>query len=111
MSPDLPAENEVMTLRGEQKRLTRRKLMESAAQLFKRKGYARTTIDDIVAGAGASRGTFYLYFPSKTRLVVAIIKQGYRSELVSFLNEVQTAKSLDQNEVRRLIERYVTLFK
>lgn len=59
-----------LSLRDEQKRLTRRRLIEGALAAFERKGYAATTIDDIVAEANASRATFYLHFKSKADVVL-----------------------------------------
>jgi AcrR family transcriptional regulator len=58
------------SLRDEQKRLTRRLLIEGALKAFERKGYAATTIEDIVAEANASRATFYLHFKSKADVVL-----------------------------------------
>lgn len=39
--------------------------METAFHLFTRKGFAKTTISDIVQQAGLAKGTFYLYFKDK----------------------------------------------
>src|SRR5256885_17134915 len=61
-----------LTLRDEQKRLTRRRLIDGALPAFERKGYAATTIDDIVAEANASRATFYLHFKSKSDVVLVM---------------------------------------
>jgi AcrR family transcriptional regulator len=61
-----------MSLRDEQKRLTRRRLVEGALAAFERKGYAATTIDDIVAEVDASRATFYLHFKSKADVVLVM---------------------------------------
>ena len=63
-----------LTLRDEQKRLTRRRLIEGALTAFERKGYAATTIDDIVAEANASRATFYLHFKSKSDVVLVMAR-------------------------------------
>jgi AcrR family transcriptional regulator len=63
-----------LTLRDEQKRLTRRRLIEGALAAFERKGYAATTIDDIVAEANASRATFYLHFKSKSDVVLVMAR-------------------------------------
>jgi AcrR family transcriptional regulator len=60
------------SLRDEQKRLTRRLLIEGAVTSFERKGYAATTIEDIVAEANASRATFYLHFKSKADVVLVV---------------------------------------
>src|SRR6476660_6410332 len=63
-----------LSLRDEQKRMTRRRLIEGALAAFERKGYAATTIDDIVAEANASRATFYLHFKSKADVVLVMAR-------------------------------------
>lgn len=61
------------SLRDAQKQMTRRLLLESGLTVFQEKGYAAATIDDIATGAGTTRTTFYLHFPSKSQLMAAII--------------------------------------
>jgi AcrR family transcriptional regulator len=43
----------------------RRALVATAVELFRTRGYDDTTIDDIAAGAGVGRRTFFRYFRSK----------------------------------------------
>lgn len=43
----------------------RRDLLAAAVELFHSKGYDNTTVDDIAAGAGVGRRTFFRYFRSK----------------------------------------------
>jgi AcrR family transcriptional regulator len=67
--PAKPAAAPKPTLREAQKQFTRQRLLDAAAASFEEKGYARTTIDDIVSGAGATRATFYLHFGAKGDIV------------------------------------------
>ncbi|WP_435770018.1 TetR/AcrR family transcriptional regulator [Nocardioides sp. SYSU DS0651] len=67
-------------LRSAQKAMTRGLLLEAALQLFRDKGYAATTVDDIATAAGTTRVTFYAYFTSKADVVRAL--------MVECLNEV-----------------------
>ncbi|MFE7214075.1 TetR/AcrR family transcriptional regulator [Streptomyces sp. NPDC001698] len=62
-------------LREAQKQMTRRLLLESGLELFKTKGYAATTVDDIATAAGTTRVTFYAYFPSRSDLMRALIDE------------------------------------
>ena len=48
---------------------TREKLVSAAMELFARKGFDKTTVDEIVAKAGVAKGTFYLYFKSKDDMI------------------------------------------
>lgn len=43
----------------------RQHILAAARDVFAKRGYHHTTIDDIVAEAGVARGTFYLYFEDK----------------------------------------------
>lgn len=61
-----------MTLRDEQKRQTRLRLLETSKELFIERGYAAVTIDDIASVVGCSRATFYLHFASKMEVLQKI---------------------------------------
>ncbi|MFH1707666.1 MAG: TetR/AcrR family transcriptional regulator [Planctomycetota bacterium] len=41
------------------------RMIEAALKVFATKGYAGTSVDDIIKAAEVARGTFYLYFESK----------------------------------------------
>ncbi len=47
---------------------TRARLLDAGRTVFARRGYRATRVGDIVAEAGTSQGTFYLYFSSKDDL-------------------------------------------
>jgi AcrR family transcriptional regulator len=50
----------------------RDELMDAAESLFTQNGVAATSIDDIVARADVAKGTFYLHFASKDRLLASL---------------------------------------
>ncbi len=54
------------------KQRTRRELADAAARLFIERGYAATTVQDIVEAADVSARTFFRYFPNKDDVVTAI---------------------------------------
>ncbi|ADP81425.1 TetR/AcrR family transcriptional regulator [Pseudofrankia inefficax] len=60
------------SLRAAQRAFTRARFIDSAVLEFAERGYARTTIDDIVSRAGATRATFYLHFRTKTDILVEL---------------------------------------
>jgi AcrR family transcriptional regulator len=64
------------TLRERRKAETRRLLEEKARRLFARKGFRRTSIDEIATAAGVSRTTFFRYFRSKEGVVFASQQEG-----------------------------------
>jgi AcrR family transcriptional regulator len=52
---------------------TQRKIVESARRLFNRHGFDNVSLDDIMAGAGMTRGGFYNYFESKSELYAEVL--------------------------------------
>ena len=51
---------------------TKAKITKVAWQLFHEKGYNETTIDDIIAASGTSKGSFYHYYSSKDELLSSL---------------------------------------
>jgi TetR/AcrR family transcriptional regulator, transcriptional repressor for nem operon len=54
---------------------TRTRLLDAARDVIRAKGYTATTVDDICAAAGVSKGSFFHHFASKEELGVAAIEQ------------------------------------
>ena len=54
----------------------KQKLLDAAAELFVTRGYFATTIEQITAHAGVSKGLVYNYFSSKEELLKALLAQG-----------------------------------
>jgi AcrR family transcriptional regulator len=52
-------------------------LLDAARQIFAAKGVEAARVSEIVARAGVAQGTFYLYFPSKASLVLALTDEVY----------------------------------
>lgn len=48
---------------------TKERIVNAAWELFHIKGYEDTTVEDIIAAAGTSKGTFYYYFERKDGLL------------------------------------------
>jgi AcrR family transcriptional regulator len=63
---------------------TRRELLGAALEVFGEKGYAVTTISDIVGAAGVTQGTFYLYFKNKAAIFSELLDE-YRSSMITGL--------------------------
>jgi len=72
-------------LRDRQKLERERRIVKAAERLFARKGYAEVAMEDVAARAGLAVGTIYNYFPSKSALLLAIV----RSETESLLARAQ----------------------
>ncbi len=51
----------------------RTRLIEAARSLVRRKGFAATSVDDLCAAAGVTKGAFFHHFASKEALGVALV--------------------------------------
>lgn len=59
----------------------RTKLLDAALAVIRAKGYAATTVDDLCAAAGVTKGAFFHHFGSKDEMAVAAAN--YWSEMTS----------------------------
>jgi TetR/AcrR family transcriptional repressor of nem operon len=51
----------------------RAQLLAAARDLVRRKGFAATSVDDLCAAAGVTKGAFFHHFPTKEALGVALV--------------------------------------
>jgi TetR/AcrR family transcriptional regulator, repressor for uid operon len=77
-------------------------LLLAAAACFARRGFHRTTMDDIAREAGVSAGLIYRHFASKDELIIAIVEE---YEMVTRERLAQSA-----NEEGRLSQSIEALF-
>ncbi len=49
----------------------RRLLLDAAVQLIRQRGLSATTVDDVCAAAGVTKGAFFHHFPTKEALAIA----------------------------------------
>lgn len=63
-----------MTSRSHASTETRQRILQAALTTFTHHGYNATTMDDIAAASGTSKGTLYWYFKSKDDLLESAIR-------------------------------------
>src|SRR2546423_12012928 len=49
-------------------------ILDAALKLFAEKGFAAARMDDVARRAGVTKGTIYLYFPSKEELFKSLVR-------------------------------------
>ena len=87
-------------------------LLNSAYQCFLTKGFAKTTIDDIVRRVQVAKGTFYLYFHDKEDIMMEYLSEGNQEEITQILEELLNYPQLrrfDRDEAFRMIYMIVEL--
>ncbi|HXC37903.1 MAG TPA: TetR/AcrR family transcriptional regulator [Burkholderiales bacterium] len=66
---------EVQAKRERRKEARPGELLDAALDLFVEKGFAATRAEEVAARAGVSKGTLFLYFPSKEDLFKAVVRE------------------------------------
>lgn len=64
----------------------RRQIMDAAVDVFSRKGYHGTRMEEVADLAGVAKGTVYLYFPSKDALLREIV----RAAVETYVSDIET---------------------
>jgi AcrR family transcriptional regulator len=94
-------------LRERQKAGRRRDILDSAAALFKRDGFAAASIEQIAGRAELSAGTVYNYFPSKADLLLALVALDGQEVRAAGAALVAAPPADPVKAVCRLLEIYV----
>jgi AcrR family transcriptional regulator len=63
---------------------TRKTIVDAAYRVFRRKGYAAATMNDIAAEIRMSRGAVYWHFSNKTELFTYLLNESLDSMIVDF---------------------------
>jgi TetR/AcrR family transcriptional repressor of nem operon len=61
-----------MPIKGEK---TKEKITQAAAELFRRQGFAATSVNDLLQAAGVKKGSLYFHFPGKDDLALEVLRQ------------------------------------
>lgn len=88
-------------LRREQVKLTRRRVLDAAAELFLREGYVGTTLDAVAASAGVSLQTVYNVVGGKAKLLQSVYDEMVPTDL-----EPVHRKMLSEPDPRRCLAWY-----
>lgn len=70
-----PLDTSQHTKRERRKQARPGELLDAALDLFVSKGFAATRAEEVAAHAGVSKGTLFLYFPSKEDLFKAVVRE------------------------------------
>lgn len=71
---------------AERRERMRARLVESALVVFAQKGVGASVIQDVIASAGVSQGTFYNYFRTNEDLLVAVAEE-LSNELINLIED------------------------
>jgi AcrR family transcriptional regulator len=79
----------LISARQRRKEARPQELLDAALDLFVEKGFAATRSEEVAARAGVSKGTLYLYYPSKEELLKAVIRESLSIEIAEGVDIVR----------------------
>jgi TetR/AcrR family transcriptional regulator len=75
-------------------------LLDAALDLFVEKGFAATRAEEVAARAGVSKGTLFLYFPSKEELFKAVVRENISGRFREWNDEFESFEGSAADMVR-----------
>lgn len=87
----------------------RQRLLEGAAELFTQKGYAATTVREIVAAGGVSKPVLYYYFRNKEGIYLELMRQAF-TRVDDLLQAALEDQGSATQRLLRLCDRVYSLF-
>lgn len=89
---------------------TRENLLKAALSMYEKKGYHKTTVDDIAAEAGVSTGIAYRYFRNKKDMFLSVISYG--AENIERIAEIDNADiPVEITDIRQYLEAVLKSFE
>jgi AcrR family transcriptional regulator len=86
----------------------RERLLDAAAEVFAERGYRATTVDDIAAAAGLTKGAVYWNFDSKEALFSALLEERVDRRARELMGV--TERSPRETETAPIVGRGITSF-
>ena len=94
---------EPLGLRERKKARLRQEIIDTAVRLFRKRGYEKTRIDDIVESLEISQPTFFRYFPSKDAVLSEVGRRGFACITDHLRNEL-SSEAMTAEHLRRLYQ-------
>jgi AcrR family transcriptional regulator len=81
-------------------------LLDAALDLFVEKGFAATRSEEVAARAGVSKGTLFLYFPSKEELFKAVVRENLAGRFTEWNQEFEDFEGSSADMVRHCMRMW-----
>lgn len=96
--------------REQSKDQTRERLLDAAQAIFMKKGFVATSVEDIAAAAGYTRGAFYSNFSSKSELFLELLRRDHETMQAGLRAIFASAASREEMEAR-VLQYYSSLHR
>ena len=82
---------------------TRERILDSAQGLVLERGFAGTSLDEVLSAAGVTKGGFFHHFRSKSELGTALVERYARADLVALAALWDQADRLSRDPLQRVL--------
>src|SRR5579863_8333424 len=96
--------------REESREQTQQRLLEAAQSVIAKKGLAATSVEDIAAAAGYTRGAFYSNFGTKGDLFIELLRRDHR-QAHDAMSEILAAELEPEQLEQRVSQMYGQLYR
>ena len=96
--------------RKELTQMRQKQILDVAAEVFSKNGYAHTQVDEIAKLAGLGKGTVYRYFKNKKQLFLSVGQRGMDRLKDTILAEIEKEKD-PIKRIERAIRTYLAFFE
>lgn len=83
---------------------------KTAVDVFARKGYHETTVDEVAQAAGVAKGTIYYHFENKEELYLTVIQKGIEL-FKEQLRQAMAADATTRDQIKNMINCQIDFFE
>lgn len=105
-----PPARDRLSLREEQRALTRERLLDAAEVVFARRGFHGASVDEIAREGGATTGALYSNFESKEDLFLALFERSAQADVRDY-EEVSTTQPTPDEQTRAMADRWMQILR
>jgi len=88
---------------GQKGQATRDRLLQIAEQSILQKGFAGTSIDDVIREVGITKGGFFYHFASKDDLAIALLERYREQDALLFSGMFSRAAELSDDPLQQML--------
>jgi len=96
--------------RKELTQMRQKQILDIATEVFSKKGFASTQVDEIANLAGLGKGTVYRYFKDKENLFLSVVDRGIEN-LKDLVLEAMAKEKEPLDKIKKVIEVYLKFFE
>lgn len=94
-------------IRETKKKKTRQAIIQAAGNLFREKGFEKTSVEELARASGIGKGTIYSYFRKKSDILKAL----WQEELECLHDDLTTHTDKDTPILQQMLRFYIYQFK